>query len=366
MANAKRQDGRIQRSVTLGHDPLTGKTIRKYVYGKTQSEVNMKVKELKESIIKNEILDKSTLLSEYADIWLETAVSKERYNSYRSYKGIIKNHIKPTIGLLPISLIKPIQVQNVITKLESKGKSRTADLFRLTVSQIFESAIDNDLCERNPAKRTKKPKYNAKPVAPLTEKEIDCLISAQIEPVARLYMLLCLFAGLRKGEALATKINEQKEIKVQEVVVDKKIKQAPKTIAGIRSIKTLPIVEEAFSKIDSNQIYIFSEFTGSKPYQRMWNKIEKGFQDSMKPIKARKITAHVLRHTFCTLLYYAEFDVLQAQYLMGHDSLEVTLKTYTHIQKTSLGKKDKYQKWKPILRKFFLNEWCQNDVKANH
>lgn len=72
--------------------------------------------------------------------------------------------------------------------------------------------------------------------------------------------------------------------------------------------------------------------------------------------KVRTFTSHTLRHTFATMLYYAGFDVLQAQYLLGQDDVKTTLEVYTHLDKTSLGKKDKYQKFKPILREVFLNE----------
>lgn len=234
---------------------------------------------------------------------------------------------------------------------------------RLTLNQIFEAAIDNDLCDRNPSKRTKKPQYNSKPVQPLSKTEINNLINADIPPIPRLFMLLCLFSGLRKSEALACTLGEKEEITVQEVFVNNKLKQAPKTMAGFRSIKTLPIIREAFESVPTDRIYIFSDYASLKPYQDMWKEITTAYEAHIAPVAPRHFTAHILRHTFCTLLYYADFDVLQAQYLMGHDSLEVTLKTYTHIQKTSLGKKDKYQEWKPLLRKILLSENSQNAVR---
>lgn len=56
-----------------------------------------------------------------------------------------------------------------------------------------------------------------------------------------------------------------------------------------------------------------------------------------KGIKKRvdKITPHMFRHTYATLLYTSEVDVLSASKLLGHSDVSVTLKVYTHLQESS-------------------------------
>ena len=58
------------------------------------------------------------------------------------------------------------------------------------------------------------------------------------------------------------------------------------------------------------------------------------------------ITAHWLRHTFCTMLYLSGVDVLTAKEQMGHSSVETTLKIYTHLdkqyKKKNISKLDEY------------------------
>jgi integrase len=63
----------------------------------------------------------------------------------------------------------------------------------------------------------------------------------------------------------------------------------------------------------------------------------KGGQDAWMPCDIRM---HDLRHTFCTMLYDAGVDVKRAQYLMGHKSLEVTMKIYTHLSEERKAKSD--------------------------
>lgn len=46
-----------------------------------------------------------------------------------------------------------------------------------------------------------------------------------------------------------------------------------------------------------------------------------------------RITAHMLRHTYATMLFDADVDVKSAQKFLGHADIEVTLKIYTHLTK---------------------------------
>jgi len=46
-----------------------------------------------------------------------------------------------------------------------------------------------------------------------------------------------------------------------------------------------------------------------------------------------RITAHMLRHTYATMLFDAGVDVKSAQRFLGHTDVEVTLSIYTHLTK---------------------------------
>ena len=49
-------------------------------------------------------------------------------------------------------------------------------------------------------------------------------------------------------------------------------------------------------------------------------------------VKIEKITPHMLRHTFATLLYTSGVDVLTASKLLGHSNISITLEIYTHLE----------------------------------
>lgn len=50
-------------------------------------------------------------------------------------------------------------------------------------------------------------------------------------------------------------------------------------------------------------------------------------------------TPHQLRHTFCTLMYFAGVDVMTARDQMGHKDISVTLGIYTALDKNSRRRK---------------------------
>ncbi len=47
-----------------------------------------------------------------------------------------------------------------------------------------------------------------------------------------------------------------------------------------------------------------------------------------------KFTYHQLRHSYCTMLYYANIKIKKAQELMGHSSADMVYNIYTHLDET--------------------------------
>lgn len=60
--------------------------------------------------------------------------------------------------------------------------------------------------------------------------------------------------------------------------------------------------------------------------------INKQLKDEDK-IKIEEIhfTLHQLRHSFCTMLYYNDIGIKEAQELMGHSSADMVYDIYTHL-----------------------------------
>lgn len=80
----------------------------------------------------------------------------------------------------------------------------------------------------------------------------------------------------------------------------------------------------------------------------MWQAIVKklneaaGGKGDIKPIIG--LTPHILRHDYATNLYYAGVDIKEAQYLLGHSDIKMTLEIYTHLKRDNTGVANKLDK----------------------
>lgn len=57
------------------------------------------------------------------------------------------------------------------------------------------------------------------------------------------------------------------------------------------------------------------------------------------PMRIPNITAHWLRHTFATMLYFAGVDIMTAKEQLGHSDIKTTLEIYTHLDSKFKRKK---------------------------
>lgn len=128
--------------------------------------------------------------------------------------------------------------------------------------------------------------------------------------------------------------------------------KTPKTRAGIRELP-IPnkLCDELRSYIENHSsVYLFPNAKGGlqsrSSFRKMWESIIKKTQkkadeivceeDSDSKIRlvrntSMTFTPHIFRHTYATNLYYAGVDVKKSQYYLGHSSIEMTLKIYTHL-----------------------------------
>lgn len=117
-AAAQRKDGTWYRTIMID-----GK--RKYVYGKTQSEVNRKFKELKESKLDNLVpAVKKMTVEDYIMNWLTVYKKVElKPKSYDTLESTIRHQVLPHFKGVAFSLLTHDDIQKFINALDDKGCS---------------------------------------------------------------------------------------------------------------------------------------------------------------------------------------------------------------------------------------------------
>ena len=188
--------------------------------------------------------------------------------------------------------------------------------------------------------------------------------------------MIMMYAGLRRGELIPLTWDDidlsKKTISVNktvEIINNKSIeKDTAKTKLSIRTVDIPNVLVEYLKSVKKSSKYVCpsadNKMMSESSYKRMWDSYIKElnlkygdfshldkqpkskFQPGGVPIVIPKITAHWLRHTFATMLYFAGVDILTAKEQLGHSDIKTTLEIYTHLdnqfKRKSMNKLDEY------------------------
>lgn len=151
----------------------------------------------------------------------------------------------------------------------------------------------------------------------------------------RAIIKMILYTGIRVSEAINLKMKDI--IKDKDIYLLKIIGKGNKTrVVMIKSKHIKNDLEEWLGKRDCKQDLLFCNKKGTPLTQAYISRtVEKILLSA--GIKKQKNGAHMLRHTFATLLYKKSKDLVLVQEALGHASLD-TSRIYTHFDKERLHK----------------------------
>ena len=96
--------------------------------------------------------DNKITVGEWAKTWLEVYKKGFKSNTYNYYKYSLSAHAGE-IKDIYLKDLKQAHLQKIINQLISKGNVRSAEIFKSTVSQMLEKAVENELLSKNVAKK---------------------------------------------------------------------------------------------------------------------------------------------------------------------------------------------------------------------
>jgi integrase-like protein len=130
------------------------------------------------------------------------AKEKVKPSTAVAYDSMIRSHVLPHIGSLPLVDITPAFITHVLDSLSTKSSKYCLNLYAL-LNVIFEVASEHDLIEQSPVRRKlHRPVVENREKTPYTKDQIR-LLSAYILPEHRLLLITAAVFGLRLGELLA-------------------------------------------------------------------------------------------------------------------------------------------------------------------
>lgn len=332
----KRNDKLFEGRVTIGFQD--GKQIVKSVYAKTRKDCNDKMQKLLADVQAHKIELPSTVpvLSEWFTIWLREyrpnlgAPTRKRYVAWFS-------NLSEELRNKKITEVKPIELQQYINTFNSHEMARRCIGLLQT---IFQDAKDNGYITQNPASALRNnieqtPKRFAECKKSFTHEEENEFVKAiEGNPYEIIYSII-LYAGLRRGEAVALRWNNIDLVNRKIAVVESAKRGetsgysvgTTKTVNGVR---TVPISTILFDKLSSIQNK--SGFLCPNGHGEMLNAdvVTMDFTELMKTLSLKHTLYH-LRHTFATRCIVDKgINAKVVQAWMGHAKVDMTLNTYTH------------------------------------
>lgn len=150
-------------------------------------------------------ISKDITFVDWANKWLEVYKKPDvSENTYKStYYYPIVNHIIPYFKNSKLQNIYPIDIKNFYSSKQYLSKS-TLSKIRNCLNSLFETAIDNNLCTRNPAKGIKFTSNKTKNKKKVYT-DIEIIKVEKIAETTMLEIVILLETGLRRGELLGLK-----------------------------------------------------------------------------------------------------------------------------------------------------------------
>ena len=294
---------------------------------------------------------------EYSKEFMTGAYAKTelKESTQDSYNEILKNHLIPYFGSMPINEITPDKIKSFLnTKIQSDYAIATVRLLKSYLSSIIAEALESKKVSSNPVhnlgrrfNKTLRPKNKSEDdlINSLTDKELKLLLDTAQEHFSSDYILFLLLArtGVRIGEALGLKWGD---IDFQGRFIDVKRTYTKKRIAPTKSNNTRRVdmslqLKEALKAhksaakkkgfalgLGDAPAYVFTNRVGSFIDVNNWRR--RTFNKALEKAGLRKVRIHDIRHSYATIRIAKGDNIADVSKQLGHSSVKITMDIYYH------------------------------------
>lgn len=330
---------------------------RKYVYAKTQEELDEKVFQLKLQMRMGVDLSDKTTVGELAQIWYNLEKKgKVRPTTEDGWKNLLNNRIMPALATYQVKAVTPAMIQHLLNQYTDKCLYDNRKMLQ-ALRGMFDIAVENGMIPKSPVlSRFKATGAETEEKQALTPEQAEELkrIVAGID--AELFVHLALGTGLRRGELCGLMWDcvdlDEGVIHVRRNLVLRRggatLSEDLKTKGSRRSV---PLTDDLVARLreakrSARSLFVVPRKRDGQHHDLdsfcvMWDAVKRRTGPERSSVRTpyvfteQTVTPHTLRHTYATRLFEAGLDLKEIQMLMGHSSVNTTLKIYTHYCKTS-------------------------------
>lgn len=376
----QRKDGSWEARFITGTDPVTGKPIRKSIYGKSKPDVAEKLRAATSARDKGDYFEPSKLtIRKWFNIWISEYCGDKKYSTLKQYKSFGENHICKSLGSIKIAELTPVHIQRFYNDLSRNGKvvkkkdeksgkavvtyeAMSAKSIRNVhgiLSKCLNVAVNQGLIKSNPAERVTLPKVIREEIQPLTEDQQKAFVQAVNGNDYKNILILILFTGLREGEAIGLTwdcVDFQKgALKVYRQLQKRPVADGGYTFCPLKNSKTRVIklspyvvtvltnqkAKQAAEKLKAGASWQGFQnveerktalvFTNEKGLNIAAETIRLNFKKVAAAVGVPQARVHDLRHTYAVNCLQCGDDFKTVQAALGHATAAFTLDVYGHV-----------------------------------
>ena len=257
----------------------------------------------------------------------ERKLSKNTYASYRYNLIKVSEYFNKDITYLTED-----DIRNFLYKSEETAKTNAHYLAAL--KSFYEYMLDLNIIKKSPCENIKSPKIEKSLPKYLTFEEVDKLLDIELyKPIdyRNKAMLELLYAtGMRISELLNLTLANINIDDASVKVMGKGSKERLIPMGDI-TIKYLNMYINEYRNLildGKTSEYLFINYNGNRMSRQGFFKILKELAD--KANIGKKISPHILRHSFATHLLNNGADLRVIQELLGHENISTT-EIYSHV-----------------------------------
>lgn len=361
-----RKDGRKlwKFQAYLGLDLVTSKPIKTTRSNfRTKKEAQIALAQLQtefENNNQNLVTENNITFKELYDLWLPQYRLRVKPSTIATSRRFIEKHALPYFANLKLDKITVRYCQEVVNKWHENYKQY--HYFRKAVGQVLQFAVQMELLDGNPMRKTILPRKKEVEEFPnfYTKEQLETFFEClddHIESSGRTstkllaFFRILAFTGMRKSEVLSL---QWKDIDIfkQELTIGKTLAtdehgqiiiQEPKTKSSQRQIaldvKTIKIIEQW--RYNQKEWYLKFGYNTSKDSQFLFtNKFNELYYPQapndwlyniLEKYDLPKITLHGFRHTHASLLFESGASIKEVQERLGHKDVKTTMNIYAHV-----------------------------------
>lgn len=348
--------GKHSYSVVIRHgkDPNTGKYLQSWFTVKgTKRDAEKKQAELLHQMDTGTFMRPgNTTVKDYLCLWLNNyAKTNLSPRSYERYESIVRVHLAPALGRIPLTQLKPAHIQKLYASGLDKGLSpRSVRYHHVVLHKALQTALKWGMVSRNPADGVDVPKAHHPDMQIWEHHDIvRFLEAAKSTPYHHLFHL-ALFTGMRRGELLALRWSDV-DLVIGQLSVNRSLAclndgtylfTQPKSARSRRTIALPPSAALSLKDHQERQklecvmqgmswthdALVFSNSEG-KPWRP--NSISRAWETTARHAGVKIIRFHDARHTHASIMLRQGIHPKIVQERLGHSSIAITLDTYSHV-----------------------------------